>query len=182
MSDAARERTPAAEHIEVLRTRAAALARVARVERERRTAPYVLFQLGAELYAIAAHVVHQVIVLRDLTPLPGARAPLFGITHWRGDVLTILDLRADLGVQPRGVTDLSRVVVIEGDSAPFGILADAASDFVEIDEDTVRELPSEEMARRSLVRGITDDAVMVVDTDTLLTRYGRRQRTEASTV
>lgn len=174
-------RTPAAEHVPVLRARAAALARVPTAERMSVATASVLFLLGGEVYALAAAVVREVIVLRDLTPLPGARAPLFGVTHWRGDVLTILDLRNELGVRPRGVTDLSRVVVVDGGMMSFGILADGAREFTDIAEDSVRPLPSEEMAQRELVRGITDDAVLVIDADALLSKYGERRHTDVGT-
>jgi purine-binding chemotaxis protein CheW len=165
-------RAPARDDIDVLRERAAALARVPRMARSTTLMPTVVFQLSDELYAIDARVVLQVIALRDLTPLPGARAPLFGVTHWRGDVLTILDLRDLLGVRQRGVTDLSRVVVVDGGRAPFGILADAARDFIDIDVSSLSGLPDEDRARRELVRGITHDAVLVLDTDGLLRRFG----------
>jgi purine-binding chemotaxis protein CheW len=148
------------------------------VQRTEVTTPFVVFQLGGEEYAIDARVVLQVIVLRDMTPLPGARAPLFGVTHWRGDVLTILDLRELLGVRPRGVTDLSRVVVVGGQAAPFGILADAAREFLDIAESAIHDLPPDERARRALVRGITQDAVLIMDTDGLLGRYGSGRTNE----
>lgn len=181
MSEISATRAPSEEHVTLLRARAADLARVSRAERDKTTTASVLFLLGGETYALAASVVHQVIVLRDLTPLPGARAPLFGLTHWRGDVLTILDLRADLGVRPRGVTDLSRVIVVDGGVSPFGILVDAARDFVDIAETAIRPLPSEEMSQRRLVRGMTDDAVLVIDVEALLQSFGNRRSTDVST-
>jgi purine-binding chemotaxis protein CheW len=127
----------------------------------------VVFQLADEQYALDASVVLQVHVLRELTPLAGARPPLYGITHWRGSVLTILDLRARLGVRVHGLTDLSRVIVIDGPRQPFGILADAARDFIDVNESDVRRLPPE-MAERGLLRGITDDAILVLDTNAVL--------------
>lgn len=161
------QRSPADAHVAELRRRAAALARVPGRQSRQDVTPVVIFQLADEQYALAASVVLQVHVLRDLTPLAGARAPLFGITHWRGSVLTILDLRAQLGVRTHGVTDLSRVIVVDGPRQPFGILADAARDFIDLNESDVRPLPPE-MAERGLLRGMTDDAILVMDTDAVL--------------
>ncbi|HEX6307199.1 MAG TPA: chemotaxis protein CheW [Longimicrobiales bacterium] len=162
------QRAPARAHIDVLRRRAASLARVPHVQRSLSTVPALVFGLGKEFYAVDARIVLQVHVLRDMTPLPGARAALFGITHWRGAVLTILDLRDALGVRTRGLTDLSRVVVIDGGRQPWGILADSARDFVELEERAIRPLSREEAAGRTLVRGITDDGVLVLDTEAVL--------------
>jgi purine-binding chemotaxis protein CheW len=163
---AARAAAPA--DVEVLRRRAAELARVPAAGRTGNTIPAVIFHLADENYAIDARVVLQVHVLQDLTPLAGARPPLFGITHWRGMVLTILDLREQLGVRPRGLSDLSRVIVVGDGRRAFGILADAARDVIDLDDVTVRPLPADEAAGRTLIRGITDDAVLVLDTSAVL--------------
>lgn len=161
-------RAAARSDVEVLRSRTAALARVPRMQRSTEAMPAVVFQLADERYAIDARIVLEVHVLRELTPLAGARPPLFGITHWRGSVLTILDLREQLGVRARGVTDLSRVIVVDAGRVAFGILADAARDVIDLEDTVVRPLPADEAAARSLLRGMTDDAVLVMDTDAVL--------------
>ena len=161
-------RSAAVADVERLRRRALALARVPPRMGLTGARPAVVFELADEHYAIDARIVLEVHVLRDLTPLAGARPPLFGITYWRGTVLTILDLRERLGVRSRGVTDLSRVVVIDGGRHPFGILADAARDMIDLELATIRPLPEDEAAARDLVRGITDSAVLVLDTDAVL--------------
>lgn len=161
-------RAPASAHVEQLRRRAVALARAAVDARSIKTLPAVVFQLGNESYALDARVVLQVHVLTDMTPLAGARPPLFGITHWRGQVLTILDLREKLGIRSSGLTDLSRVIVVDGRRHPFGILADASRDMVELEESMIRPLSAEDVAARRLLRGITDDALLVMDTEAVL--------------
>ncbi|MBR9990524.1 MAG: chemotaxis protein CheW, partial [Gemmatimonadetes bacterium] len=152
--------------------RASALGRVPADSRKAESTPAVVFQLSGENYAIDARVVLQVHVLRDLTPLAGARPPLFGVTHWRGQVLTILDLREQLGVRTGGLTDLSRVIVIDGGRYPFGILADASRDLMELTESMIRPLSAEDGSARNLLRGITDDTLLVMDTDAVL-KMGR---------
>ena len=161
-------RSAAAGDVDRLRRRALALARVPRRPGLTGTRPAVVFVLADELYAIDARIVLEVHVLRDLTPLAGARPPLFGITYWRGTVLTILDLRERLGVRSRGVTDLSRVVVIDGGRYPFGILADAARDVIDLELAMIRPLPEDEAGARDLVLGITGNAELVLDTDAVL--------------
>lgn len=152
----------------LLRSRAAELARVPAAQRSAASTTAVVFQLADEWYAIDARVVLEVHVLRELTPLAGARPPLFGITHWRGSVLTILDMRDALGVRARGVTDLSRVIVIDSGRQPFGILADAARDVMDLNDADILPLPADEVAARTLLRGMTSDAVLVMDTDALV--------------
>jgi purine-binding chemotaxis protein CheW len=154
------------EQVDLLRRRAAALARVPKAPRRTETFAAVVFQLGGEVYAIEASTVLEVAVLHELAPLPRARSPLFGLTYWRGAVIAIVDLRAALGVHAPGLTDLSRVIIIDAAPLPFGVLADAARDFIDIDVRAIRPLQTEE--RTALLRGVLDDATLVIDTQALL--------------
>jgi purine-binding chemotaxis protein CheW len=169
-NDAA-SRAPSGSDVELLRRRAAALARPPQAGRESETGQFLVFVLSGERYAIASHHVVQVAVLLELTPLPGASAPLFGITHWRGDVLTLLDLRAALGAHGSGVTDLSRIVVVDGPDRRFGIVVDAVVEMADIAEGDVRPLPDGE-GGSSLLRGMTDDGLLIMDGEALVGRYG----------
>ncbi|HSJ07204.1 MAG TPA: chemotaxis protein CheW [Longimicrobiales bacterium] len=160
------------EHRDVLLARAGVLARAGTAQTPAETFSAVVFMLGDERYALDTTVVLQVGVLRELTPLPGARAPLHGVTQWRGDVLTVLDLRSVLGASLRGITDLGRLVVVEGAGRTFGILAERLVGITEIDAARIQPLPHDDAAARSLLRGVTDDAVFVVDEEALLAGYG----------
>jgi purine-binding chemotaxis protein CheW len=167
---------PADEDIPVLRRRAAALARRPDRGRTADASAALLFELAGERYCIAASCVLRVLTLRELTPLPGAAAPLFGVTHWRGTVLTLLDIRALLGVTAPGLTDMGRVVVVEGPDRDFGVIVDAVRDILELRDGDILKLPDrDDAASDSLLRGITADGVFVVDARRLVQRYGRLQ-------
>ncbi|HSJ08486.1 MAG TPA: chemotaxis protein CheW [Longimicrobiales bacterium] len=162
------QREPLPEHLDLLRARARRLSMTSREEAVVERIPAVAFTLSGERFGIDARAVLHVSVLRQLTTLPAAAPPLFGVTHWRGSVLTILDLRDVLGLR-RAVTDLSRFIVI---AAPrrFGILADAAHEIVHIDAAQVRPLQSG--LTQPLLRGITDDGILVIDHAALLRTFG----------
>jgi purine-binding chemotaxis protein CheW len=167
----ASRRASAPEHHAELRRRAADLARVPVAGDEAGTSA-VRFRLGGQDYAVDAACILQVGVLRELAPLPGAQAPLFGITHWRGSVLTVLDLRGRLGARAGGLTDLGRILVVDGRGA-FGVLADAVIDMIRVPASGLQPLPSSGAggaaggADDSLLKGMTDDGVLVIDADAL---------------
>lgn len=168
-------RAPRSEHMELLRRRAQALARPSAAAQglERDDAfQAIVFVLGDERYAVDTRCVLRVEVLHDLTPLPGAGAPLHGLTQWRGDVLTLLDLRAALGARLRGITDLGRMIVVEGPDRPFGVLVERLLDIRKLDGAQLQALPREDFQARSLLRGVTDDHVLVIDHDVLIALYG----------
>jgi purine-binding chemotaxis protein CheW len=170
--DLNRGRAPRAEHREVLRRRAVALARKPRAPIEGDFMTALLFEYGDARYAVDAAAVLQVTPLRDLTPLPGAALPLLGVTYWRGQVLTVFDLRGPLGVRVRGLTDMGKLIVLDGPHHDFGILADRVPDMRLVDVGALR--PAEARAGRdgALLRGMTDDAVLVIDAATLLRTFG----------
>lgn len=169
-------REPLAGHRELLRERAERLARVPRHETAAALTTAVLFALGEERYALAAEHVAEVAVLRDLTPLPGAPAPLHGLTQWQGEVLTVLDLRGVLGVRVRGITDLQRLIVVAAGRRRFGFLADRASELIAIDATRIHAHRAGEEPT-PLIAGITDDAVLVIDADALIRLHTAPERT-----
>src|SRR6266446_5169387 len=72
----------------------------------------IVFTLANERYAIETCHVREVIRFSDFTPLPGAPEFLVGVTNLRGHILAVVDLRKFFGVAARGLTDLSRVLVL----------------------------------------------------------------------
>lgn len=128
------------------------------------------FSLGREQFAIASRYVFAVFPLTDLVPLPGASVPVVGLTRWRGDVLTILDVRRLVGRSSRALDDLGRVIVV-GDSAPeFGVLADIVTDIVRIDQAALHPIAEEQRGDINILRGVTRDAMHVIDAETLMAR------------
>jgi purine-binding chemotaxis protein CheW len=128
----------------------------------------ITFALANEIYAIESRYVIEVFRLRELVPLPGAKPPVFGLTARRGDLLTILDLRPVLGLPIAALNDLSRVLVLGLDRAAFGILADAVHELVTIAASEVREAPEGARVKRDYVRGMTSEAVQVLDGERLV--------------
>jgi purine-binding chemotaxis protein CheW len=133
----------------------------------------VLFDLEGETYALEASSVWEVFRLEALSPLPGAKPPVFGVTSWRGAVLTILDLRQVLGLPAGGVTDLSRVILLGTRRPAFGILADAVRELVVLRRHDVRAPPEGVALKREYLAGITGDAVPVLAGHELLRRHAR---------
>jgi purine-binding chemotaxis protein CheW len=168
-------RAPAAEDVALLRRRAALLARAVAQPQARARLQVVLFVLAGERYALDATLILRVLTLRELTPLPGAAPPLFGVTQWRGSVLTLLDLRPVLGATAPGLSDMRRVIVLEGAGREFGIVVDEVSNMDELDTDAVMPISERgEGQDESLVGGITQDGIFVIDGARLLSRYGSK--------
>jgi purine-binding chemotaxis protein CheW len=134
------------------------------------TSEVLTFTLARETYAIETQYVIAVFRLGGITPLPGATPPLYGVTGWRGDVLTILDLRLLLGSTVTALDDLARVVVLGDRRAAFGILADTLGEIMSVTPDDLFSLEHERLGMGALIRGVTRDAVLLLDGQRLLQR------------
>ncbi len=108
---------------EVLAERARALAE-SRHEERRETLSVLAFRVGGERYAVPIDAVDHVLESRGLCPLPGAPRYVLGALVSRSRVVPVLDLRQVLGLEGGGMSDLTRVVVVEAAEEYFGLAAE----------------------------------------------------------
>lgn len=121
---------------EVLAERARALAE-SRQEERRETLSVLAFRVGGERYAVPIDAVDHVLESRGLCPLPGAPRYVLGALVSRSRVVPVLDLRQVLGLEG-GLSDLTRVVVVEVAEEFFGLAAEEV--------DGRQELPRAELS------------------------------------
>ena len=152
----------------VLVQRAARLAEPPVAETASGSTDLITFRLGRESCAIDAGVVLNVFRLAGLARLPGAAIPVYGVTLWRGEVMTVLDLRPLLGVSTVALSDLGRVIVVGRSKAAFGFLADSVTGVRPTLPAEIHPSSGNPGSQQSLVRGITSDATLVLDHEELL--------------
>ncbi len=127
------------------------------------------FALSGERYGIETRFVREIARFTDFTPVPGAGDFLVGVTNLRGEILAVVDLRKFFGLAGRGVTDLSRMLVLGEHSNEFGILGDQVHEIAALRADEVLEAPAPGFrAGDHHVRGVTKDALIVIDGARLL--------------
>ena len=164
--DSASENSGDAEKLQkILTERAQRLALPEGENAQRLSVNHIVFRLGRETYALETSTVMGVFRLTGFARLPGSREPAYGVTLWRGEVLTVFDLRSMLGVSTTALNDLSRVIVVGGERTCFGFLADSVSGETPIISSDIHALPGSE---NPLVSGITSDAVIVLNPGQLL--------------
>jgi purine-binding chemotaxis protein CheW len=127
----------------------------------------VHFTLGGERLAIEARWMLGVAKLTTLAALPGAEAPVRGVTVWRGELLTVLDIRPVLGISTAVLSDLTRVLVLGARRARFGLLVDAVGDVMDLSSTDLLPTPPSSLASEFLI-GVTADAGLVLDGERLL--------------
>jgi purine-binding chemotaxis protein CheW len=155
---------------EILAARAQRLARRTTAgDNQALTVEMLGFTVGRERFAVESRFVFSVVQLANLVPLPGAQTPVVGLTPWRGDVLTVLDLRRVVGGAPRALDDLGKVIVLGETGPEFGVLADTLDGLLPVDPTALHPLSATRNVEiPGLLRGVTADAVHVLDAKTLI--------------
>jgi purine-binding chemotaxis protein CheW len=154
----------------VLEARARELARPPHAPRAE-TAEAVTFAVAGEWYAADARCVVEVFRPGRIARVPGAEPAVAGVTGWRGELLTVLDLAVLLGLPPLAPAAPRMVVVLDAGGPPCGVVVDAVGELARIDPGELRALP--ETARRTAhLLGITRDAVLVLDAAGLIGAQG----------
>lgn len=153
-----------------LEERARALARPPAIEVASADRVEVLvFALAGESWALETRAVREVTRFTDFTAVPGAPELLLGVTNLRGEILPVFDLRKLTGIAAKGLTDLSRLLVLGEDVEELGLLADEVREVRTIGRGEVLD-PPEALSGvgRNLLLGVTKDAVIVLDAAGLL--------------
>jgi len=149
----------------ILEERARLLARPPAAEvRPQDRLELLIFSLSGETYALETSAVREVVRFTDFTVVPGAPPLLLGVTNVRGQILPVFDLRRLAGIAPKGLTDLSRLLVLGDEREELGLLADDVREVKVMRRDEVLAPPEELAAMgRDLLLGLTREAVIVLD-------------------
>lgn len=158
---------------DILTRRAQKLARVDETRETGDTMELVEFLLADERYAVQCRFVREVYPLRDLTPVPGTPSFILGIVSVRGEVFSVVDLKKFFELPARGLTDLTRVIILhqqpgEGDME-FGILAEEVTGTLSLPvQDIQPPLPTMTGARADYLAGVAKNRLIILDAAKLL--------------
>lgn len=87
----------------------------------------VEFLLAHEKYGIEPDYLREIFPLKTLTPIPCTPPFVLGVTNLRGEVLSVIDLKKFFELPDKGLTDFTKVIVLESETMAFGILADSVT-------------------------------------------------------
>lgn len=154
----------------ILRARAQALARPLEQAPVAATLLEVLeFRLAQERYAVETRYVREVYPLKDLTPLPCTPPFVLGIVNVRGRILPVVDLKKFFDLPEQGLTDLHRIILVEGNDVELGLLADATVGVRSIPVDSLQSsLPTLTGIRSEYLKGVTAERLVVLDVARIL--------------
>ncbi|RCK72353.1 MAG: Positive regulator of CheA protein activity (CheW) [Anaerolineae bacterium] len=106
----------------------------------------VVFELANEHYGVDIAAVESIIKMQPITAVPQAPAFVEGITNLRGSVLPVMDLRKRFGLSGRdqsseSTQDDKRIVVVSMDGMKIGMIVDAVSEVLRVQEEAIEPPP-----------------------------------------
>ena len=120
---------------------------------------FCTFYLNRLLFGVVSHKIQEVVVCREVRPVPLAPPVVAGLMSLRGQVVIVLELRRQLELPDRTLEIAPEIVpvclVMRVASGIVGLLADEVSEVIEVEDATFELSPATLSPRlRSLVPGV----------------------------
>jgi len=102
---------------------------------------FLLFSISNEVFAVEINEVLEVVELENITRIPKSPEILYGITNYRGEMLSVIDFRSTLGFDTYIDKKTVSVVVIDFKISKkkqlFGFIAESVIDVCDFPETQV---------------------------------------------
>ncbi|NLK43012.1 MAG: chemotaxis protein CheW [Tissierellia bacterium] len=125
---------------------------------------YVIFTLDKEYYGIPIDNVISIEKMLKATRIPNGPKYLKGVINLRGEVIPLIDLRQKLNMSLKEIDKNSRIIVVTNEDIVAGLIVDSSSEVIEIHEEDIDEVPSNENNNLSYIYGIgkTKDRLIIL--------------------
>ncbi|WP_168735661.1 chemotaxis protein CheW [Cohnella fermenti] len=94
---------------------------------------HVKLEVAGQRYAIRIDEIAEIIKPPHVTKIPGSKPHILGVTNVRGNMVPIVSLRHQLGLEENGFSSRSRIVVARYRGEQVGIKVDGVSQVVRLD-------------------------------------------------
>ena len=136
------------------------------------TEQVIQFDIGKEKFGVKITRVHEIIRMKEITELPDSSEYLVGIINLRGNIISVIDLRKRFGMEEVQNTDDTRIIVVEFDNQDVGLIVDAVSEVLHIEEAEIDDPPRTMVGiKDDYLKGVVkvdEDIIILLDLDNLL--------------
>ncbi len=133
---------------------------------------YCSLMVGDLVLGIGVGEIQEVIKGSSITPVPLAHPAIRGLINLRGQIVTAIDLRRRLGLDPAGAGLDTTVMVLGAADEPMALVVDSVGEVVAVDESSFETPPD---TLRGEARRMIDGAyklerslLLILDLDAVL--------------
>ena len=134
---------------------------------------FVVFFLADEVYGVDAKQVRDITSVPEITVVPNMPDFVEGTVDLRGQVIKIIDLRKRFGLPKRQEQNENRIIILEREGAPIGMIIDKVFDVIRLPTSSIDDAP--ELASDitlDLVKGVgkleDGKSLLIVDLESVL--------------
>lgn len=144
---------------------------------------YCTFRVADLLLGVEVQQVQEVIRAQAMTRVPLAGRSVGGLINLRGQIVTAIDLRERLGLEPREDAQAPMNVVVRDEDDVVSLLVDEIGDVMEIDADLFESPPpTVSQEARRMIEGafkLPEELLLVLSTRQVLSDANSRASAEA---
>jgi purine-binding chemotaxis protein CheW len=101
----------------------------------------VVFKVGTEEFAVDIMLTKEVVLMREITPVPETEAYVEGVMNLRGSLVPVLDFRKRLRAFRTTADTDHRIIIANLDGRIAGLIVDGASEVIRVSEDMIEPVP-----------------------------------------
>jgi purine-binding chemotaxis protein CheW len=101
----------------------------------------VVFRVGTEEFAVDIMLTKEVVLMREITPVPETEAYVEGVMNLRGSLVPVIDFRKRLRAFGTTAHPDHRIIIANLDGTTAGLIVDGASDVIRVSEDMIEPVP-----------------------------------------
>jgi purine-binding chemotaxis protein CheW len=101
----------------------------------------VVFKIGTEEFAVDIMLTKEVVLMREITPVPETESYVEGVMNLRGSLVPVLDFRKRLRACTTTEHGDHRIIIADLDGRPAGLIVDGASEVIRVNDDMIEPVP-----------------------------------------
>ena len=103
---------------------------------------YVTVVIGGQLFGLPINEVHDVFMPDSITRVPQSESEIAGVLNLRGRIVTAIDMRMMLGVEPSDGTDNKMAVGIDYKGESYGFIIDRVGEVLNLSVESRESNPA----------------------------------------
>jgi len=143
----------------------------------------VIFRSGSGYFGIDIGIVQEIVLMQEITRIPGSPSYIAGVTDLRGRVIPVAAFTDLLGIAPSARTGDTRILVVETAGGHLGLIVDAVSEVMVVDGSVIDDASALGSREHDFIAGVAkleQHLVSLVDMPRLLAAAGRNHATLAA--
>ena len=127
------------------------------------------FHLHPEVYAIDYDYVKEVRTVLEFTAIPGTPNYIMGVISFRGNMLSVVNLKTFFGLKEKGLTEFNKLIIIGKGNFEFGIMTDGILGNLLLDQNNLNVPPlTLSETGSAFIKAVSSEGIILLDTEKIL--------------